>query len=614
MTRSVRDLPKAHLHLHFTGSMRVETVRDLAATHGIRLPDALVKDWPPRLAKATDERGWFRFQRLYDAARACVRSEADMRRIVREAAADDVAEGSRWLELQVDPTSYAPFVGGITPALEIVLDEARKVTAEGEIGVAVVVAASRMRHPLEARTLARLAAHHAGDDAGAVVGFGLSNDERRGLVADFAPAFAIARRAGLALVPHGGELLGAQSVMETLEHLEPDRIGHGVRSVEDPQVLDAVAEAGVTLEVCPGSNVALGVYADPATCRCVASSTQASTWLSGRTTRCSSARASSRSTPRPATSVSTTQSSRGSLAALSREAGCRTPGDRLRSPTWTRGSPLRRDAERPARSGRIRTRRAAAQGSGRSPRPIEFAQDRCARSCWREDEDFCPCPRTPIDRLPRPAATSRRRRSRRPRRRARGVQRGEHRDRGPHRTDRHHPGLDQHVGPDVHVDHVDRVDRAGPSGSAVDRAVSTAITATMKDPDLGHTITVNRIVRRLSWPAGQPVGAKQFEIVGVLVTFTAGSRYSASISPSMLSLVAASPAQTVSPTSEFAKRWGATPLKAASRSQRTGGWVFFKVDRGTTNALSLAFNRPPYTVSTTGKKLPQKTFSVTLTK
>ena len=50
--------------------------------------------------------------------------------------------------------------------------------------------------------------------------------------------------------------------METLEHLDPDRIGHGVRSVEDPQVLDAVAEAGVTLEVCPGSNVALGVYAD----------------------------------------------------------------------------------------------------------------------------------------------------------------------------------------------------------------------------------------------------------------------------------------------------------------------------------------------------------------
>ena len=86
--RSVTALPKAHLHLHFTGSMRVETVRDLAAAHGIRLPSLLTDEWPPRFA-ATDQRGWFRFQRLYDAARACVRSEADMRRIVREAAHDE---------------------------------------------------------------------------------------------------------------------------------------------------------------------------------------------------------------------------------------------------------------------------------------------------------------------------------------------------------------------------------------------------------------------------------------------------------------------------------------------------------------------------------------------
>ncbi|HEU5144443.1 MAG TPA: adenosine deaminase [Dermatophilaceae bacterium] len=259
MTREVEVLPKAHLHLHFTGSMRVATVRDLAERHGIRLPETLLSEWPPRL-HATDERGWFRFQRLYDAARACVRGEEDMRRIVREAAADDATEGSRWLEIQIDPTSYAPFVGGITPALEIVLDEARTVSATGPVGVAVVVAASRMRHPLEARTLARLASRYAGDGPGDVVGFGLSNDERRGSIAEFAPAFRIARRAGLALVPHGGELLGAQSVMETLESVAPDRIGHGVRSVEDPQVLDAVAEAGVTLEVCPGSNVSLGVY------------------------------------------------------------------------------------------------------------------------------------------------------------------------------------------------------------------------------------------------------------------------------------------------------------------------------------------------------------------
>lgn len=262
-TRSVRDLPKAHLHLHFTGSMRVTTLMDLAGRHGIRLPDALLNPWPPVL-RATDERGWFRFQRLYDAARSCIRSEADMRRVVREAARDDAAEGSAWLELQIDPTSYAPHVGGLISALEIVLDEAATAGAEYGIGVAVVVAASRIRHPLEARTLARLAARYAGDGPGSVVGFGLSNDERRGTTSEFAPAFRIARKAGLALVPHGGELLGAESVAATLQHLRPDRLGHGVRSVEHPAVLAEVARRGITLEVCPGSNVALGVYPDVA--------------------------------------------------------------------------------------------------------------------------------------------------------------------------------------------------------------------------------------------------------------------------------------------------------------------------------------------------------------
>ncbi|WP_425402401.1 adenosine deaminase [Knoellia subterranea] len=258
--RDLAVLPKAHLHLHFTGSMRVETVREMSASHGLRLPSALEADWPVTF-ETRDERGWFRFQSLYDAARHCVRGEADMRRIVREAALDDGAEGSRWLEIQIDPTSYAGFVGGITPALEIVLDEAASVSrVPGAAQVGVIVAASRMRHELESRTLARLAARYAGEGPGAVVGFGLSNDERRGDTDAFAAAFDIARRAGLALVPHAGELLGPNAVDRTLDALRPDRLGHGVRSVEDPRTLARVVEDEVALEVCPGSNLSLGVY------------------------------------------------------------------------------------------------------------------------------------------------------------------------------------------------------------------------------------------------------------------------------------------------------------------------------------------------------------------
>lgn len=258
VARDVTRLPKAHLHLHFTGSMRPSTLKDLAAKHRIRLPESLREHHLLRLTP--DERGWFRFQRLYDAARNCVRDADDMRRLVIEAAEDDAAEGSQWLEIQVDPTSYAPHVGGLTPALEIVLDAAREAGRTTSCQVAIVVAASRIRHPLDARILARLAARYAGEGAGHVVGFGLSNDERRGSTYEFAGAFRIAARAGLAALPHSGELLGPDHVATTIDTLHPTRLGHGVRSVEDPAVLRRVVDAGIALEVCPASNVALGVY------------------------------------------------------------------------------------------------------------------------------------------------------------------------------------------------------------------------------------------------------------------------------------------------------------------------------------------------------------------
>jgi adenosine deaminase len=258
MERDVTELPKAHLHLHFTGSMRPSTLKDLAAKHRIRLPETLREQHLLRLTP--DERGWFRFQRLYDAARTCVRDADDMRRLVLEAAEDDAGEGSGWLELQVDPTSYAPHVGGLTPALEIVLDAACEASRATSCQVAIIVAASRIRHPLDARTLARLAARYAGDGPGHVVGFGLSNDERRGSTPEFATAFRIAAEAGLAAVPHSGELLGPDHVTTTLDTLRPARLGHGVRSAEDPAVLGRLVDEGIALEVCPASNVALGVY------------------------------------------------------------------------------------------------------------------------------------------------------------------------------------------------------------------------------------------------------------------------------------------------------------------------------------------------------------------
>src|SRR6267154_296639 len=250
MPHDLSALPKAHLHLHLTGAMRHSTMIELARAHGVSLPSALTEEWPPQLSTA-DERGWFRFQRLYDTARSVLRTPDDLCRLVREIAEDERAEGSRWLELQADPSAFT----------ELLLDAAEKAARAADIGIGIIIAANRTRHAMDARTLARLAAQYAGQG---VIGFGLSNDERRGPAADFAPAFRIAERAGLLLAPHAGELVGPGSVRDSLDLLHPNRLGHGVRSVEDPRLVERLATAGITCEVCPSSNVSLGVAPDEA--------------------------------------------------------------------------------------------------------------------------------------------------------------------------------------------------------------------------------------------------------------------------------------------------------------------------------------------------------------
>jgi len=160
--RDVAALPKAHLHLHFTGAMRHSTLLELADRHGVRLPDALVSDEPPEL-RATDERGWFRFQRLYDTARSVLQEPEDLFRLVREVAEDELTDGSQWLEIQVDPSGYASRFDGLTATFELMLDAVRAATAATGLNIGVIVGANRTRHPLDARTLARLAIRYVDD-------------------------------------------------------------------------------------------------------------------------------------------------------------------------------------------------------------------------------------------------------------------------------------------------------------------------------------------------------------------------------------------------------------------------------------------------------------------
>ncbi len=253
--RDLARLPKAHLHLHLTGGMRPATLLELAAAQGRVLPAGLLDPHGARV-DVTVRRGWTRFQRLYDAAREVLVGPAEVRRVVSEIVEDEAAAGSGWLELQVDPSSYAPRLGGLQATVELVLDALAEGTRATGVGTALVLAANRTRHPGEAEALARLARRFVGRG---VVGLGLSNDETRGSTAQFAKAFRMGRDAGLIAVPHAGELRGPRSVHAAVHELGAARLGHGVRAVEDPALLDLLAERGVVCEVCPASNLALGV-------------------------------------------------------------------------------------------------------------------------------------------------------------------------------------------------------------------------------------------------------------------------------------------------------------------------------------------------------------------
>jgi adenosine deaminase len=247
----IRALPKAHLHLHLTGGMRPATLVDLAAEQGKKLPPGLLDPSTVDL-DATQLRGWNKFQRLYDAARAVLTGRAEVQRVVREIVEDAAADGVGWLELQVDPSSYAPRLGGLHATVEAVLEALQN---DLGVGTGLVLAGNRTRPPAETETLARLARRVDG-----VVGLGLSNDETRGDTRDFEKAFRIARDAGLIAVPHAGELRGAGNVQLAVERLGANRVGHGVRAVEDPALLEVMAALDVCCEVNPVSNVALHVH------------------------------------------------------------------------------------------------------------------------------------------------------------------------------------------------------------------------------------------------------------------------------------------------------------------------------------------------------------------
>lgn len=242
--KDLAALPKAHLHAHLEGSMRPETLAELAAGYGVPVPQ-------------TRGYGSFpAFAGLYVAATEVLRTEDDLRRVVREVVEDGAADGAVWVEPQFFPPYYDPRLGSTAEVIGIVVDEGRATAARLGVGFGLMVAADRTRDPADAEALAALAAERAGDG---VVSFGLANDEAPWPPEPFTRAFAVAREAGLVSAPHAGELAGPESVRGALDALGARRIAHGVRAVEDPELVRRLADEGVCLDVAPTSNLMLSV-------------------------------------------------------------------------------------------------------------------------------------------------------------------------------------------------------------------------------------------------------------------------------------------------------------------------------------------------------------------
>lgn len=244
--RSLARLPKAHLHVHLEGAMRPATFAELAGERGERLS---------AVAGSTSFAG---FLSAYGTAARLVREgpRENVLRLVREVVEDAAADGAVWIEPHLNPLTYADDPGAAAELLDAVIDEGRAAAARLGIGFGVLVYARRNGDPAEAVTTARLASRRAGHG---VVAFGLAGDEARYAPEPFAGAFGVARDAGLVSAPHAGELAGPASVRAALDALGAQRIAHGVRAVEDPALLARLAADGVVLDVCPTSNVALGV-------------------------------------------------------------------------------------------------------------------------------------------------------------------------------------------------------------------------------------------------------------------------------------------------------------------------------------------------------------------
>lgn len=259
----LRTLPKVQLHCHLEGTLRARTFIDLARRHGVAL--TYHRGQAPSVAPvvdADDPEGVYRFENFQEflmtfaAVSRALAEPDDYGRLAAEYVEDALAHNVAHAEVFISPSVWQFFhpqidvracVGAMRDAFDL---------AKSQLEVLLIADVTRNFGAESAMQTARMAVDL--QDVG-VVGVGLGGDEARFPAEMFEDVYAFARKEGLRTVAHAGEAAGAQSVHAAVEVLGAERIGHGIRALEDPGVVEMLAKRRIPLEVCPTSNMLTGV-------------------------------------------------------------------------------------------------------------------------------------------------------------------------------------------------------------------------------------------------------------------------------------------------------------------------------------------------------------------
>lgn len=246
----IRSLPKTELHLHLVGATSPQTVVELARRH----PQTRVPTDLDELLDFYAFRDFDSFVEVYQAVSGLVTTGEDVAILIDGLARDLREQGVRYAEVTV--TAATQLADGIAPdELADAMETGRQQAAARGIEIAWVIDVHGGLGPPAADTTVEWIRSFAPPRT---IGFGLGGPEVGVPRSLFASHFAEARLLGLRSLPHAGETTGPETVWSALRDLNADRIGHGIAAVQDPDLLVHLAAEGITLEVCPTSNICTG--------------------------------------------------------------------------------------------------------------------------------------------------------------------------------------------------------------------------------------------------------------------------------------------------------------------------------------------------------------------